>query len=375
MDKIRSRTKSVMMIAIVVFFGQCACYAMPYDASHLRPVSFDERNGRIDRIERAMVILGTFAEYRHEILGSSIFLKGFAFLPSGLKKLDVKLVESRAEVPSSMLIENAEQAEKVISHCERLARELVSWNQDEKNDLGSIVAALKFHDTDAENPPKEEDVRSAALLVKSVKDAIKRMEALQVFIEKGTKFQEAREDIINIGSILEEIKEMIWQATSETEQNTESANVQLALPAGGFPTVIGNKALLKSAFFNLARNALQAGCKNLTINLEYSAHAGNISISIADDGSGIPEDELPRIFDRHFTTKEEGTGLGLVIVKDVIGKHGGTISVTSETSPEKHGTTFIIKLPVVAQVPPRAAAQSLKGAGLSASEKAALGDI
>jgi two-component system sensor histidine kinase HydH len=64
-----------------------------------------------------------------------------------------------------------------------------------------------------------------------------------------------------------------------------------------------------------------------------------IIIEIEDSGSGIPEENLEKIFDPLFTTKQTGTGLGLVTCKNIIEQHGGTISVTSPP------TIFTIKLP------------------------------
>lgn len=66
-------------------------------------------------------------------------------------------------------------------------------------------------------------------------------------------------------------------------------------------------------------------------------------IRIEDSGPGIPEENLPRIFQPYFTTKEKGTGLGLAIAYRIINDHKGKIEVESKTG---KGTTFIIRLPV-----------------------------
>jgi two-component system, sporulation sensor kinase E len=66
-------------------------------------------------------------------------------------------------------------------------------------------------------------------------------------------------------------------------------------------------------------------------------------IEFADSGVGISEQDLPRIFDAYFTTKEEGSGLGLLIVYQIIREHGGRIEVASKP---RTGTTFTVILPV-----------------------------
>jgi len=67
-----------------------------------------------------------------------------------------------------------------------------------------------------------------------------------------------------------------------------------------------------------------------------------VKITVSDTGPGIPEKDIPRIFDPFFSTKHKGTGLGLAIVYNIIQKHYGKIAVAS--SPGK-GTTFTILLP------------------------------
>jgi nitrogen-specific signal transduction histidine kinase/CheY-like chemotaxis protein len=82
-----------------------------------------------------------------------------------------------------------------------------------------------------------------------------------------------------------------------------------------------------------------------------------IRIIVSDSGPGIPEEDLQRIFDPYFTTKEQGSGLGLASVHTVVNRHGGRIGVTSE---DGQGTTFAVVLPAVdaaipqSSTPPRA---------------------
>ena len=83
-------------------------------------------------------------------------------------------------------------------------------------------------------------------------------------------------------------------------------------------------------------------------NTEFNAPAHNlpsgryIRLTIADEGTGIPEEHLGRIFDPYFTTKQSGSGLGLATVHSIITRHGGQIEISSEVG---RGTTFTIFLP------------------------------
>jgi signal transduction histidine kinase len=85
-----------------------------------------------------------------------------------------------------------------------------------------------------------------------------------------------------------------------------------------------------------------------------------IRIVFADDGKGIPEENLGRIFDPFFTTKDvgKGTGLGLSICYGLVEEHGGTISVSSKFG---EGTIFTIELPIVSEVSPLLKGSPLAG--------------
>ncbi len=100
---------------------------------------------------------------------------------------------------------------------------------------------------------------------------------------------------------------------------------------------------LNQAVTNVIQNALQAGAKNIRIAADRERD--NCRIRIADDGSGIPEEVLPRIFEPFFTTKEvgKGSGLGLNIVHRIIKAHHGEVLVTSKVG---SGSEFTIVLPV-----------------------------
>ncbi|MBP1715014.1 MAG: signal transduction histidine kinase [Deltaproteobacteria bacterium] len=116
----------------------------------------------------------------------------------------------------------------------------------------------------------------------------------------------------------------------------------------GLPFIQADRERLKEALWNLFQNSLQAmggGGK-----LRWSARLRNpreIQIEISDTGEGIPEENLSRIFDYYFSTKEKGMGLGLPLAHKIIQDHGGTIAVRSQ---REKGTTFEIILPVSREV-------------------------
>ena len=96
---------------------------------------------------------------------------------------------------------------------------------------------------------------------------------------------------------------------------------------------------LSAVFSNLIINAVHAIGKLGTIDVKISDNQSHVIIDIIDSGSGIPANNLSKIFEPLFTTKTIGTGLGLNICKTIIEQHKGTISVTNTP------TTFTIKIP------------------------------
>jgi two-component system sensor histidine kinase HydH len=97
--------------------------------------------------------------------------------------------------------------------------------------------------------------------------------------------------------------------------------------------------------WNLCLNAVQAMPDGGELRVGAQSireHGGRLQISIADTGQGIAEADLPHIFEPFFSTKPEGSGIGLALVYRVVEEHGGSIEVRSRTG---EGTTFVLTLP------------------------------
>src|SRR5581483_7461392 len=101
----------------------------------------------------------------------------------------------------------------------------------------------------------------------------------------------------------------------------------------------------KQAVLNLVVNAIEAMPNGGELRFEASANEDNAEIRISDTGSGIPPEVRDQIFRLYFTTKKEGSGIGLAMTFRIVQLHDGTIDFTSE--PGK-GTTFTIRLPLAA---------------------------
>ncbi|MCB1102078.1 MAG: PAS domain-containing protein [Kiritimatiellae bacterium] len=112
--------------------------------------------------------------------------------------------------------------------------------------------------------------------------------------------------------------------------------------AEDLPAALIDRNQIKQAFFNIIRNAMQVMPGGGLLKIWLGANDRFVYVAFKDNGPGIPADELSSIFEAYYTTKLEGTGLGLMIVQRIIRDHGGELEVHSEP---QSGTTFTLYLP------------------------------
>ncbi len=105
--------------------------------------------------------------------------------------------------------------------------------------------------------------------------------------------------------------------------------------------VAANSDALKGALLNLVSNADQAGNGQASILLHGHCFGDSVHLCVTDDGPGVPDDIRAQLFEPFFTTRPQGTGLGLSVVRAVAAAHGGDVSVTTS----ELGTCFTIRLP------------------------------
>jgi PAS domain S-box-containing protein len=148
------------------------------------------------------------------------------------------------------------------------------------------------------------------------------------------------------------LQALIDRVISEVRDSLPQAEIACE---GQFECVLGDEGLLRQAVLNLVRNAAEAagerpsGARVLVRGVAENAGGRAIQrLIVSDNGSGIPQTELPKIFAPFFTTKPNGTGLGLAIVQKIILQHGG--SVEARNRPDG-GAEFTVCLPMSRQSP------------------------
>lgn len=235
--------------------------------------------------------------------------------------------------------EELEQAQRQLIQSEKLASlgQLAAGVAHELNNpLGTITLFGSMLKRDlVHNKKWENDI---GLIVQEAERAAKIVKDLLSF-SRETKLKPG---LVHINATIEEAVSLLTKRSF-----FRNIKVEQSLDPS-VPTTFADPDQLKQVFFNIILNGAQAmeGNGTLSIKSQVMDREKKVQIQIEDTGTGIEEEDLPRLFDPFFTTKEKGTGLGLALVYGIVSKHKGTIHVESQLG---KGTTFFINLPVLAQ--------------------------
>ncbi len=149
---------------------------------------------------------------------------------------------------------------------------------------------------------------------------------------------------MNIEPIRDDLNDLLQEIVDFIRPEVEQNGIELrVLLNRNIPMIFMDRRFIKQAVINLIKNSIAATESNGYILVATDISEEGIQLIIADSGHGIPPEYINKIFEPYFTTKENGTGLGLTLTYKIIKEHNGDISVISE--PGK-GTKFIITLPV-----------------------------
>jgi signal transduction histidine kinase len=183
--------------------------------------------------------------------------------------------------------------------------------------------------------PNLEEAREAAMRI--VKDGTRAAEIIariRSFYKKSTPHR----DVVDVNEVVREMLVLL-----RNEANRYAVSIRTELTAD-LPKVAADRVQLQQVFMNLMLNGIEAmkdTAGELTIRSQRDQD-GHLLISVSDTGVGLPTVNADRIFNAFFTTKPEGTGMGLAITRSILESHGGRVWVTGGSG---RGTTFHFTLP------------------------------
>jgi signal transduction histidine kinase len=145
-----------------------------------------------------------------------------------------------------------------------------------------------------------------------------------------------------------ELEEMDPRAEFEQVESLSASELQQAQVrlktevAPEVQQVQWDRERMRRALLNLVRNAIQASDAGGEVAICLAKDGEQLVLQVSDNGCGIPQEKQEQVFEPFYTSRQQGTGLGLALVKKIIDAHGGTISFTTQAD---EGTTFTLRLP------------------------------
>jgi signal transduction histidine kinase len=236
--------------------------------------------------------------------------------------------ETIERMREQVLVSATQRACSLESIGSRVAHEL-------KNPLSAIKGLVQLLERSAADSRSRERLNV-------IGDEVVRMEAiLRDYLSFSRPLEDLRREQVDLGEVVDDVIAVL-------EARAEQARVSLRRRGGGV-SLLGDPRRLKEALLNLVANAIEATPAGGAVEVDMRERADGAELTIHDTGRGIPRDVLSRIGTPFFTTREGGTGLGVVLARTVIHHHGGEFKIDSDVG---HGTTVTLKLPYNAPLPP-----------------------
>jgi len=203
---------------------------------------------------------------------------------------------------------------------------------DVKNPLHAMVVRVAFLKERLTNPPP---------------DVVRSLEVLEAEINRAAAVVDRFMEVVYPADAVRlpvDLDGLLREITVLLQAEWQAKGVMLTVHADpNLPPVRGDEQMLRRAFMNLIMNACQAmpNGGEVTVTTEAEADA-YVKVTISDSGVGIPREDVERIFKMYYTTKPEGTGIGLALVRRVVDLHHGSIEIRSTVG---QGTSVIVRLP------------------------------
>jgi two-component system phosphate regulon sensor histidine kinase PhoR len=192
-----------------------------------------------------------------------------------------------------------------------------------------------------------EDKQAAADFLSRIEGEADRMTQMVSEITELSRIETGRAELrmtpLNLKLLVEEVAAQL-NPLAQRHQVTITTDLATDLPAGR-----GDKDRIRQALVNLVHNAIKFNHPGGSVTMSTNASGEFVIVSVSDTGVGIPEEELPHVFERFYKADRArtrgGSGLGLAIAKHIVQAHGGSIWAQSE---EGQGSTFSFSLPIPA---------------------------
>ncbi len=204
------------------------------------------------------------------------------------------------------------------------------------NPLNSLGIHLQLMEREVRRLPKKSREKLMDTL-KVAKSEVKRLDEIVRRFLGAIRPTQLNYKEVNINNVVESVLDFMYFEISGQGVAIEKHYDPKV------PLAMMDEAQIKQAFFNIIKNAIQAMPKGGVLRVSTGVRDSHVEVNFSDNGVGIPKDKLNKVFEPFYTTKQDGSGLGLMMVYKTIKNHDGSVKLTSE---EGQGTTVSVSLPI-----------------------------
>jgi len=283
-----------------------------------------------------LIRIGYTAEEIRPVLSQikkNVFLSVFFFLILGISTITLIWVNQNRHLKKMKEMEDRIQLAERISSLGHLAAGVAHEIRNPLNAIGMGLQRLKREFLPPDESKREEYISFTELILKEIRrvnDIIEQFLALSRPFHLNLKESSLQDLLRHLVTLFQE------------EASSLGIRLQSEVPSD-LPRLAIDPEKLTQALINIMRNGMQAMGQGGLLRVEARSLKEGVEVTISDSGSGIPPEQMEKIFNYYYTTKEKGVGLGLPIAHRIIEAHGGQLKIESRVGV---GTKVTVTLPI-----------------------------
>ena len=204
------------------------------------------------------------------------------------------------------------------------------------NPLNSLTIHLQLIERKLKNLAKQPDATKLTESLQVCQGEVERLDGIITHFLKAIRPQKLELNELDLLGLVEDVLRV-----QEAELSNRKLKVKVEVN-DDLPIILGDRDQIKQAFFNLIKNAMEAMQPSGSLRILARCDDDYVYLQFVDNGSGISEEDLSKVFQAYYTTKEEGHGLGMMIVERIMREHGGHINIESR---KEAGTAITLQFP------------------------------